>query len=176
MTQDELKALFLYDPETGIFTRKKWRSSNAVMGAAAGTTHTKGYIAIWIGGRRHMAHRLAWLYVYGEWPTKQIDHINGKKDDNRISNLRLADNAENQQNINTPRTNKSGVKGVFWNRFVNKWHAQIGIEGRNKHIGLYERFEDAVEARRQAEIENHPFSRALIPSASHSADNDPQQD
>lgn len=161
MTQDELTELLSYNPETGVFTRKKWRSSNAVAGAIAGTAHTKGYIAIWVNGRRHMAHRLAWLYMYGELPEKQIDHINRNKADNRIANLRLADNSENQQNVATTRNNKSGAVGVFWNRRHNRWFSNIVVNRKPIHLGSFTDFDEAVAARKQAEGRYHPFKRAL---------------
>ena len=160
MTQDELKALFFYDPETGIFIRRKWRSSNALPGSPAGSVQNKGYIVIWVDGRRYMAHRLAWVYVYGEWPDKQVDHINGVKSDNRIANLRLASNAENQQNLKPTSANKSGVIGVMWHKAANKWQASIVVERKTIHLGLFSHFDDAVEARYNAEKRHHTHSPA----------------
>jgi hypothetical protein len=163
LTQDELKVLFSYNPETGLFRRKQWRSSNAVAGSVAGTIHTKGYIAIWINGRRQMAHKLAWLYVYGEWPPDTIDHINGVKSDNRIANLRIATNAQNQQNLRHNAANTSGMIGVVWNKSLKKWQAQIGLNKKKIYLGVFCSFDDAVSARRKAEEEIHPFNtRGMI--------------
>lgn len=153
--------LLSYDPCTGIFTNKVWRSSNAVAGSVAGAMQNKGYLTIWLDGRRYMAHRLAWLYVYGELPEKQIDHTNREKSDNRIANLRLADNSENQQNVAMTSNNKSGAVGVYWHKKNNRWFSQIIVNRKTIHLGSFTDFNEAVMARKRAEMEYHPFKRAL---------------
>lgn len=164
MTQEKLMELLSYDPETGLFFNKVWRSSNATPGSVAGSVQNKGYIMIWIEGRRYMAHRLAWLYIHGEWPDKTLDHINGVKTDNRIANLRLADNSENKQNVPPTSANTSGIVGVMWHKKTKKWQAQITIKKRTIYLGLFSIFSEAVAARYAAEKLYHTHSpdRALI--------------
>jgi hypothetical protein len=99
LTQERLKELLHYDPETGIFTNLTQRGGHAKKGAVAGTKNSIGYVCIRIDYDQYRAHRLAWLYVYGEFPEKFIDHMNEIRDDNRIINLRLATHQENLHNI-----------------------------------------------------------------------------
>jgi hypothetical protein len=157
LTQEELKAFLSYDPETGVFTRKKYRSHLAKVGDEAGWVDTKGYIRIEINHKPYGAHRLAWLYVYGKFPDGQIDHINGRQGDNRIANLRIASNSENQQNVGLKRNNKSGFIGVHWHSRTNKWRAAIKINGRHKSLGNFTSVEEAAAARKKAEEALHPF-------------------
>ena len=91
ITQEELKELLDYNPETGLFT---WNVYNNIKNKTTAGTFNDGYIQIKIKQKIYQAHRLAWLYVYGEWPKGQIDHINGIRDDNRIENLRDVTNRE----------------------------------------------------------------------------------
>jgi hypothetical protein len=97
LSQSVVRETLSYSPETGEFVRLKSGWSKRV-GMIAGTKDTYGYLQIKVNGRLYLAHRLAWIYMYGEWPEKGIDHRNGIRDDNRIANLRLADQAENSQN------------------------------------------------------------------------------
>lgn len=146
LTLARLKGLLHYDQETGVFTWKVTRSRSAGVGTVAGTTTSHGYVAIGIDGRLHKAHRLAWLYVHGVWPSDQIDHINRVRGDNRISNLRVADNSKNQANASLQKNNNSGVRGVYWNNASNKWHAQIYADGKKRHLGFFDNLGDASAA------------------------------
>jgi len=109
-----------YDPETGVFTAKQSRARTKV-GKVLGTLRTDGYVQLMIDGKWHKAHRLAWFYVYGEWPKDhegeafrlQLDHINRDPKDNRIGNLREADYSQQNMNKAVGKRNKSGTKGVF---------------------------------------------------------------
>lgn len=98
LTQDRLKELMRYDEETGILTRRVSTSSNARAGDIAGSKDKDGYLVIRIDKKLYRAHRLAFLYVYGRFPEEFTDHINGIRDDNRISNLREVTRQENMQN------------------------------------------------------------------------------
>lgn len=139
-----------YDPETGTLT---WLASfgKAAAGNPAGTLTTKGYLAVTVLGRRYLAHRLAWLLTYGELPSVQIDHINGVKTDNRLSNLRLATNSQNHGNRGPSRASTSGVKGVYWWKTGRKWKAQLTHQGRSHFIGYFSTKEDAA-AHAEAEV------------------------
>ena len=99
LTQDELKALVSYDPETGVFVRHVYPvNTKHRMGMQIGGADSYGYLRAKINRRIYKLHHLAWLYVYGEWPSSEIDHINRIKTDNRISNLRLATRSEQVRN------------------------------------------------------------------------------
>jgi hypothetical protein len=106
----------------------------------------KGYVRIRLHGRDYLAHRLAWLYMTGEWPVAFLDHINGVRDDNRICNLREANNTENIRNARKGRGNKSGFKGVHLNRSTNRWEAKICVDRKQKYLGLFDTPEEAYGA------------------------------
>ncbi|HAT7656023.1 TPA: hypothetical protein JAX20_001120 [Enterobacter hormaechei] len=144
LTKDKLKSLLHYDPETGIFTRKKGGGGVAA-GSVAGGINGQGYINIKIGGKTFKAHRLAFLYVYGYMP-EMVDHKNLNRADNRLSNLRAANRAQNGQNSNMRSDNASGVKGVSWDKRINKWVARCTCNGHENWIGSFENKECAIEA------------------------------
>lgn len=155
LTQDRLKTLLTYDPDTGIFVYAKARPKVQV-GAIAGHVHKgHGYNQIKIDGKLYLAHRLAWLYVYGRWPQEQLDHINRIRTDNRLANLREVTNAQNCQNRPVQRNSTSKCAGVTWNKTLNKWHTRISLNNQRKHIGWFLTFEDAVATRHQAEQNFH---------------------
>jgi hypothetical protein len=159
MNQSQLKEILDYDRETGIFRWAKDVGSRARKGCAAGGYNTVGYIAMQVKGRRYYAHRLAWLYCYGDFPS-QIDHINHNKSDNSISNLRAVSGSDNKKNSPIQANNKSGCTGVHWNNRDGNWISQIRAEGVSTHLGVFEIKEEAIESRRKAEIkygyhENH---------------------
>lgn len=131
LTQQMVRELVNYNPETGRFTAKK-------TGREIGfKINDLGYIGIWIDGRNVLAHRLAWVYVHGgEWP-KIVDHINCRCSDNRIANLRLASPSQNRANSKTNKNNKSGAKGVSLSRTGKRWRARISINRRTVHLGTF---------------------------------------
>ena len=101
--------------------------------------------------RTLLAHRVAWAIFYGHEPIGQIDHINGDKTDNRITNLRCVTNQENSKNTKVRKTNKSGVTGVYRHSKCDLWVAQITVDGKTHHIGSYNCIDEAKKARKQAE-------------------------
>lgn len=107
-------------------------------------TNALGYVQIMIDRKVYSGHRLAWLYVYGEWPRGQIDHVNGIRNDNRIANLRESSQAQNCGNVTRHQDNKSGYKGVFKCR--GKWQAQVCRDGVKRHLGTFETPEAAHAA------------------------------
>tara|TARA_R110002167_G_scaffold343325_1_gene552328 strand:- start:96 stop:581 length:486 start_codon:yes stop_codon:yes gene_type:complete len=126
----------------------------------AGTVNAKGYRRITVKSNRYYAHRLIWLYVNGDFPDNDIDHINGRPLDNRIENLRDATGEENNKNAKKRCDNTSGHVGVHWCKAVEKWMAKIAVDGERKYLGVFNILEDAVEARQAASIkygfhENH---------------------
>ena len=158
LTQQKLKELFYYDPETGSFINLTQRNSSTKIGAIAGSKYSNGYIYIQLDNKKYRAHRLAWLYTFGELPEKALDHKNEIKDDNRICNLRVATTQENKQNISKPSiANSSGFRGVSWEKKRQKWHAQIKLNGKTKHLGRFNTAEQAYNAYLKAKKELHPF-------------------
>jgi hypothetical protein len=156
-TQALIKDMFNYDPEVGAFTHRK-TSRRAVSGAEAGEITHNGYRRISAGGSRYMAHHLAWLWVYGELPPSgmQVDHINGEKCDNRISNLRLATHAQNRQNMRKAiSSNSSGLLGV--SRHKGKFAATIMTSGRVKSLGVFNTPEEAHRTYLSAKRDLHAF-------------------
>lgn len=156
LTQERLKELLDYDPDTGVFV---WRVSRGGINkdTQAGSKLSNGYIYISISKRRYYTHRLAWLYVHGCWPTNQIDHINRVRDDNRICNLREATPSENQWNGGKYKNNTSGLLGVQCIKSSGKWKAQITIHGIVKNLGHFNTPEEANAAYVRAKAEHHKF-------------------
>jgi hypothetical protein len=143
ITQKELKEMLHYNLETGIFTWANKRASWINIGDVAGHLTVTGYITIRVIYKSYLAHRLAWLYVHGEWPENLIDHINNNRSDNRICNLRKATKTENNRNTLRGLKNKSGVKSVFWKENAKKWQVQMKINGIQKHFGYFKDIEFA---------------------------------
>ena len=150
---EKLRRLFAYDPETGVVTRKVTVSANnAKKGDVVGWKH-EGYLLVTVGKKKWALHRICYAIYHGFDPYPyEIDHINHKKNDNRICNLRLVTHQENMKNYGKREDNTSGVTGVSFDKFYNKWGAIISINGRKKKLGNFENKADAIAARRAAEI------------------------
>lgn len=166
-----LRKLLDYDPETGILTWKlrdvsmfrdapnrtathacnRWNAQHAGKPAFSGDTqfgHRRGRIL----GSFIMAHRVAWAMHHGQWPVDQIDHINGDPADNRIENLRDVPGKTNARNKPRYKTNKTGVAGVYWHNSAKLWGASISHGGKQRHLGCFADINDAISARKTAEI------------------------
>jgi len=181
ITQEKLKEILSYDPETGFFTWNKrsenhfkshksfltWNSKHA--GKTAGSKHKKRssfYVNIGIFWKIYSAHRLAFLYMTGDWPKHQVDHIDGDGLNNKWCNLRDVKAADNLKNLRLRVKNKSGCHGVYYRKELDKWAAKIGSGVTGKHLGLFASKEAAISARRDAEIkynyhENHGEVRPI---------------
>lgn len=141
-----IKSRFNYDPETGIFIYKH-NHNRMKKGDTAGRANTNGHIQISVDGKRYMAHNLAWLYMTGQYPDGFIvDHKDRNYSNNKWENLRKASLSQNSANTKLAKSNKSGLKGVSWNKNKRKWIAQIGYQGKKKWIGAFDSKEDAKEA------------------------------
>lgn len=151
MTQEVLKQLLIYDEATGDFFHRNIRQGITSTSDRAGTLDN-GYVKIGVSGKRYRAHRLVWLYVYGELPTLSIGHINHDRSDNRVSNLRLVSNSGNAQNMSKYKTNRSGITGVHWDKNRKSWEVQISVEGKNKFIGRFGDLDRAISERLSAEL------------------------
>jgi HNH endonuclease/AP2 domain len=154
LTQAQLKLRLSYDEVAGVF-RQAVNSGRAKSGDIAGYTHHTGYVQISIMRKRYMAHRLAWLYVYGEMPASYIDHVNLIKSDNRIENLREATLSENQKNVGMQSNNTSGIKGVRFRIDREKWVATAACKGKNKHLGYFATSKLASDAYQAYAKANH---------------------
>lgn len=156
ITQERLKELLHYDPDTGVFTWKVSRGG-VKAGSEAGSVHKHRlthYRVVHIDDAQYKAHRLAWLYVTGKLPDGQIDHQDGNGLHNWIKNLRDVNNRQNARNARLNNRNTSGFVGVFFDNACRKWRAQIRTESGQKHLGLFTDIEDAIDARKAANIEH----------------------
>ena len=156
LDQKRLKEMLNYDPDTGIFTWRIRAAKKTHIGDQAGSifkhrnTH---YRQIMLDGSHYKAHRLAWLYMHGKWPEGQIDHKDGNGLHNWAKNLRDVNNCENQRNCRISSNNTSGVIGVSFHKKSGTWSANIGVNSKQKGLGYFIKMEDAIEARKRAEIE-----------------------
>lgn len=152
ITQKQLKAVLDYCPETGVFRWAKDCGSRAKRGNIAGSNLTSdGYVVIRIRRCGYTAHRLAYLWMTGSFPAKEVDHINGIRDDNRWYNLREVDRVGNTTNTKRRRTNTSGVTGVTYSKNKERWVSRINVNKRRVELGQFKDFDEAVRVRREAE-------------------------
>jgi hypothetical protein len=147
------------DAEKGILRWRENRCRTAKKDGIAGSMTKSGYYYIVIDSKGYMAHRLIWLYVHGKFPSKHIDHINGIRHDNRLQNLREANDLENSHNIKGKRVdNTSGALGVSWHKRSLKWVAQIQVKGKGMFLGYFSDIELAKNAYLVAKRKYHPFN------------------
>lgn len=141
MDLSRVQSLLDYCPETGIF---KWKVNRGT-GRAGATLkpNAEGYIKVTIDGKRYQCHNIAWLLVYGEWPSGLVDHKNCNTRDNRIENLRMTDRQGNAANARKRKDNTSGVKGVSWKASHQRWVAQCSFKGVVHYLGLYDSIKEA---------------------------------
>lgn len=147
-----------YDPETGIFSRVVVKNSRYASDKAkpVGCLNDSGYLLISINSKQHRAHRLAWLYMTGEWPRGEIDHINSVRADNRWQNLRDVPAAVNAQNKRrAQRNSKTGLLGASWSERDGRFVARIKVDGEYKSLGGFDSAEDAHAAYVQAKRAEH---------------------
>lgn len=152
ITQEYLRSILHYSPETGDFTWiKTSQTSNKKPGDSAGHVHGKtGYESITINGKFNASHRLAWLYMTGSYPADSIDHINQVRSDNRWCNLRDVDTSENLKNRALRIDNKSSISGVRLDKQSGKWEVRIGCNNKRHYFGRYGTKEKAIEIRNDA--------------------------
>ena len=147
----KLKSILLYNEDTGKFTWKiKPPRSKINVNDEAGCLDQKGYVKIQVQGVSYYGHRLAWAFIYDDWPSEEIDHVNCVKSDNRACNLRSANRSQNQANIPIRITNKLGIKGVSKVKGRNLFVAKIVVSGKREHLGYYKSTIEAGEAYRVA--------------------------
>lgn len=174
LTQEFLKSILYYDEFTGIFVWLDSRHNAVKVGSEAGFVtvdkrvgrNGKSYRRIIIRKKEYKLHRLAFLYMTGNMPEKDVGHEDGDGLNNKWSNLRDISNLENSKNQRIPRHNKSGFLGVYWKKPRERWVAEISVNGRKKHLGDFKDIEDAIAARKAANIKynyhpNHGQLRTL---------------
>lgn len=144
-----------YDEQTGKLFWRRRVNARAGPAAEAGYLKPDGYRVIKIAGKGYYAHRLVWHLTHGVWP-KEIDHINGNRDDNRIENLREA-TGKNNQNRNKACNNTSGITGVMFNRKRSKWYSACYSGGKLNFLGYFSSPEAARDAYVAFKRDNHPF-------------------
>lgn len=143
-----IRSLFSLDAQTGQLT-------SLITGRKNKTKNASGYGTVVVRGKKYYAHRVAWLLHYGEWPKKQIDHINGDKSDNRICNLRDVSQAENAQNQR--RATQKSITGVLGaSPCKGKFIAKLRINGKATYVGQFSTKEEAHEAYVKAKRAHHP--------------------
>ena len=162
ITHHRLKELLSYDPDTGLFKRSisTGRHGCHKKGAFVGC-HCKhhGYIFIRLDGVLYRAHRLVWLYVHGEFPIADIDHINGIRHDNRLCNLRDVTRSENLQNTLKAK-GESGLRGAYTHK-NGRWRSSISVDGVEKKLGWFATAEEAHQVYTQAKNTLHPYRPTL---------------
>lgn len=150
---EALRHYLAYDPETGVFSRLSDRKR-------VGFLDGNGYEELYVAGMRYKAHRVAYAFVHGDCPPHlDIDHIDGCRTNNRASNLRATNRSQNCQNQHRPHKDGAvGVRGVYWHKKTGKYAAQIMLNGKNHHLGLFSDVSSAEQARKTAEMRLHTHS------------------
>lgn len=154
LTQDNLKKIIDYNPDTGIFT---WIQSTALkikIGQVAGTETKNGYRQLRYKNKCYLLHKLAFLYMTGSIPI-EVDHIDTVKDNNKWNNLRGSTKAQNQHNVSLRVDNTSGIKGVCWNKKTKRWITYLKVQGKVIHRGCFINIEDAKSDIRLAREKYH---------------------
>lgn len=158
---DEFCSIIYYNPDTGdLFWRLRNPSDRCGRyfntrfgGKKISYNNGSGYLKFRYNGRLFYAHRIAWLLHYGYNPKHQIDHIDGDRSNNRISNLRPATDGINRRNMKLRSNNTSGINGVYWHKQCNKWNARVKVNGKDLSLGLFDTLEEAAKRRKEADSE-----------------------
>ena len=146
MDQAALQAELHYDPLTGVFTRVAARCNKVKIGDVAGSLDSHGHVQISVFGKLRLAHRLAWLYMTGEWPADEIDHKNTIRNDNRWENLREATRVQNQANCKCKNTSLTGAKNISYRKDNNKYRLRMTVGKKRLTVGHYNTIEEAQAA------------------------------
>jgi hypothetical protein len=163
LTLDRARELFDYDPDTGLLTYRI-KNGKKTAGSVAGTLRPDGYIQIGVDYGLYMAHRIAWLLMTGEWPEPECDHEDTDRSNNRWDNLRQATSSQNKCNKSPRSNNKSGYRGVSWNKKNKRWCAFIQIRRKTKYLGSFTDKEKAFQVYCAAAAEHHgEFARPHHP-------------
>ena len=148
-----LKKHYKHDYDSGkLICIRQWPYTLYNENKAVGGLRPDGYLGLTINNKDYLVHRLIWLLVYGSWPKDQIDHRDGNRSNNKLSNLRDVTNIINAQNAKMSSNNISGYTGVSWLKRDAKWYASIMVEGKTISLGQFHNKELAIKARKEAEV------------------------
>ena len=151
-----MKELLNYDPDSGkIAWKNDMNRGRIAAGTEVGSVYPDGYKRLNINGKMHMAHRLGYALGTGKQPTGIVDHADGVRLNNMLKNLREVSAMQNAHNTRVSKRNSSGVKGVYWDKYHEKYRARVMANGKNKHLGLFTNIEDAQKAQVEARKELH---------------------
>lgn len=159
LTRERLRQILHYDSETGKFTRLDRMTARTAGTLAGGKGSGGGYVKISIDGKLYLAHRLAWLYEFGEWPS-ELDHRDRNRSNNRISNLRSVTRGQNCVNGAAMPSNTTGYRGVHFHKGAGRYRAQITKDGCCHSLGYFDDPKIAYEAYRRAVSDLHGIDRA----------------
>jgi hypothetical protein len=149
LTQEHLKVVMTYNPDTGHIY------NNLRPNKALKAINSCGYITVRVFSKSYVAHRLAFLYMTGEFPAGEVDHINGLRSDNRWCNLRLASKSDNLCNAKAHSSNKLGIKGIHFNKLERKYKTQVRKQGYKTITGTFETLEEAIAFVQESRIKLH---------------------
>ncbi len=149
---DYFRSHLSYCEESGLMYWVKKPSNRVNIGELAGTVNRQGYLVVTVRRQKIQGHRVAWLLHHGKWPKHQIDHVDGNRSNNRISNLRDATHVQNMQNTAMFRNNRSGCMGVRWNNKSSRWVSFIGHGGKRISLGTHTSLLEAAARRKSREI------------------------
>lgn len=157
VTAERVREVLLYAPETGFLGWRNRRAGQPPPGRHAGYIGADGYWKVRLDGLTYQAHRLIWLYMTGEWPSEEVDHINLNKADNRWGNLREASHRDNMINVRArkPSGSPSHLKGAYKSHRQDTWFSQIRINGRARRLGTFNTAEEAHAAYCEAAQRHH---------------------
>lgn len=164
MTPEQAKLLFDYDPASGVMRWKvpSGRYGRFPAGCIAGSPNSTGCLQISYRSKKYKVHRVAFAIMTGRWPAQFIDHIDGNPANNAWSNIREASPAQNKRNQRIRKDSRTGVKGVWIDRRVGKFAAQITVDGQQISLGYYRSLDDAAKAYREASQRYHgEFGRVV---------------
>ena len=154
MDLEHLREKFTFNADGELVWSDSPKNKKSKIGTRPGSVDSRGYRQVRVKGVLTLEHRIVYFMHHKTLP-RFLDHIDGNRTNNRIENLREATSSQNAFNRATGKSNKSGVKGVHWHKQHRKWYAAIKHKGNTKFLGLFKNFDDAVEARKKAEDENH---------------------
>jgi hypothetical protein len=156
LTQAQVRELFDYNPETGqlIWKVERYRKHPGDIAGCAHKTKNKNYwrVSVSVNYRRYLAHRIIWLWMTGDWPEQEIDHIDRNATHNQWSNLRLSGHSENGRNLSVKTTSKTGIAGVLIDKRRGDYRARIMVNRRDIYLGNFKTIEEAIQHRRMAEL------------------------
>jgi hypothetical protein len=156
LTQALLRTLIHYDPISGRVTRLRRTANRHQVGEYVGALNSRGYLQATFFSIKRPVHRLIWFWLYGHWPSGDIDHINRNRQDNRLCNLREVTRSENNHNAGANSRNTSGYRGVCWDKSKQLWVVHISVAGKTYFLGRYADPQVAACAYKAAKRTHHP--------------------